>query len=313
VTHPIHSQSIRPNMTSRLRVGGWVHTGCFVALFCCGRAVAQEQQDQAMEEIAVSAERQNALENEALTISETPDAGPHLSHMTAIVGLGALVGPVYQGSKKTKASPFPYVDIRGLLDDRVFVSDLAGIGVKILNEGLVRAGVSVNYSGGRTSSGDPRLKGLPDVKNAARVQGYIALALKPVSLEAKVQQRLGSGSGTTASFGASYNLAPLPQLHLSLSADVNWANASYQKTFFGITPADAATATAQGNPLPAYTPGSGATEASLAAAGVYQIGRHWGIIGRVGLNDLVGSSAKNSPLTQRTFAPSFALGAAYMF
>jgi outer membrane scaffolding protein for murein synthesis (MipA/OmpV family) len=59
--------------------------------------------------------------------------------------------------------------------------------------------------------------------------------------------------------------------------------------------------------------GSGPTDASLAAAGVYQIGRHWGVIGRIGLNDLVGSSAKNSPLTQRNFAPSFALGAAYMF
>jgi MipA family protein len=313
VTHPIHSQSIRPNIISWLRVGGWVHAGCFVALFGCGRVVAQEQQDQAIEEIAVSTERQNALENEALTISETPDAGPRLSHMTAIVGLGALVHPVYDGSNKTKASPFPYVDVRGLLNDRVFISDLAGIGVKILNEGLVRAGVSVNYIGGRTSSDDPRLKGLPDVKGAAQVNGYIALALRPVTLEAKVQQRLGSESGTTASFGASYNLAPLPQLHLSLSADVTWANASYQKTFFGITAADAATATAQGNPLPAYTPGSGLTDATLAAAGVYQIGRHWGVIGRIGLNDLVGSSAKDSPLTQRTFAPSFAIGAAYMF
>jgi MipA family protein len=290
-----------------------VHTGCFIALFCCGRVVAQEQQDQTMEEIAVSTERQNALENESLTISETPDAGPHLSHMTAIVGLGALIHPVYPGSKKTQASPFPYVDVRGLLNDRLFISDLAGIGVKILNEGLVRAGVSVNYGTGRTSSDDPRLKGLPDVKDAGQVNGYIALALRPVVFEAKVQQRLGSGSGTTASFGASYNFAPLQKLHLSLSADVTWANASYQKTFFGITPADAAAATAQGNPLPAYTPGSGVTEAALAAAGVYQIGRHWGVIGRIGLNDLVGSSAKNSPLTQRNFAPSFALGAAYMF
>jgi outer membrane scaffolding protein for murein synthesis (MipA/OmpV family) len=281
-----------------------------VALLCCGRAPAQEQPT---DEIAISAERQTALDNESLTVSETPDAGPHLSHMTAIVGLGALVAPVYEGSKKTKVSPFPYVDIRGLLDDRVFISDLAGIGVKILNEGLVRAGVSVNYTGGRTSSDDPHLKGLPDIKDAAQVNGYLALALKPITLEAKVQQRLGSGSGTKASFGASYNVAPLPQLHLSLSGDVTWANASYEKTSFGITPADAAAATAQGNPLPAYTPGSGLTDISFAAAGVYQVGRHWGVIGRIAVHDLVGSSAKDSPLTQRTFAPSFALGAMYMF
>ena len=63
------------------------------------------------------------------------------------------------------------------------------------------AGVSVNYSEGRTGSNDPRLKGLPDVKGAAQVSGYVALALSPVTLEAKVQQRLGSGAGTIAGFG----------------------------------------------------------------------------------------------------------------
>jgi outer membrane scaffolding protein for murein synthesis (MipA/OmpV family) len=199
------------------------------------------------------------------------------------------------------------------LDDRLFISDVAGVGVKILNQGLVRAGVSVNYNDGRTSSDDPHLKGLPDIKGAGQVNGYIALALRPFTLEAKVQHRLGSGSGTTATFGASYSIAPLPQLHLSLSGDVTWANASYRKTFFGITPADATAATAQGNPLPAYTPGSGLTDASFTVAGVYQVGRHWGLVGRVGLQDLVGSPAKDSPLTQRTLGASVGFGAMYMF
>jgi outer membrane scaffolding protein for murein synthesis (MipA/OmpV family) len=305
VTHFTHS-------TPGWRARAWLHTTCLTgALLCNGRALAQAEQPP--DEIAISAQRQTALDTEALTISETPDTGPHLDHMTAIVGFGPMYAPVYDGSNKYKVTPFPYVDIRGLLNDRLYISVLEGIGVKIINEGLVRAGVSLNHDGGRTSSDDPKLRGLPDVSGALAAQGYIALALRPFSLEAQVKERLGNGSGLKASFGGTYAFAPLPQLHLSLSADVSWANASYQKVFFGITPADAAAASAQGNPLPAYTPGSGATDASITAAGIYQIGKHWGLVGRLSEHDLVGSASKNSPLTQRSNWTSVAVGAMYMF
>ena len=302
---------MQSSITSRLNAPRSRAASCFALFLCWGRVVAQEQP---IEEIAVSTERQNALENEALSVSLAPDAGPRLSHTSAVVGLAAQIQPAYAGSNITKTSPYPYVDIRGLLNDRVFISSLEGIGVKILNDGRVRAGVSVNYSPGRTSSDDPRLKGLPDIKGAAQVNGYVALAISAVTLEAKVQERVGSGSGATAGFSAAYSLVPLPNLYLSLSANIiTWADASYQRTFFGITPAEAAAATAQGNPLRTYTPGSGLTDATLVAAGVYQIGRHWGVVGGVGLDDLVGSPPKDSPLTQRTFAPYIVIGAAYMF
>src|SRR6202011_2360620 len=119
--------------------------------------------------------------------------------------------------------------------------------------------------------------------------------------------------GTQVELGASAAAAPLPQLHLSLGAALTWADAGYQKTFFGVAATDAAQATALGNPLTAYTPKSGLTTAGLTAAGVYQMGRHWGLIGRLELQDLIGSQAKHSPLTQRTFQPAVAFGAAYTF
>jgi outer membrane scaffolding protein for murein synthesis (MipA/OmpV family) len=300
-------------MTRRFPVAGWVHASCLVVLYC-GRALAQEQQGRSMDEIDVSVERQHSLENESLTLSGTPDAGPHLHHTNVVVGLGAIAHPVYAGSSKNEVEAFPYVDIRGLLHDRVFVADVGGVGVKILNDGPVLAGFSVTYGGGRHSGDDPHLRGLPDVRNTARVNGYIALALKPVTLEVKVEQRMSSGTGTAAGFGASYNFAPRPQLHLSVSADIAWASTVDQKLTFGITPADAAAASAQGNPLPAYTPHAGVTAATLIGAGVYQISRHWGVIGRFSLSDLVGSSVRDSPLVQRKFAlSSVALGMAYTF
>lgn len=300
-------------MACRLRVAGWVqHASCFVALYC-GRVLAQDQQGPPINEIDISAERQNALQNESITLTTTPDVGPRLHHTTAVLAVGALDHPVYPGSNRSKVDPFPYVDIRGLLNDRVFVSDANGIlGVKILNDGPVRAGIGLNIGNGRKSSDDPRLQGLPNITPGARVQGYAALALRPVSLEAGVETRVGQKPGTLARLGASYNIAPLPQLHLSFSAGISWANASYQNLFFGITPADAANARAQGNPLAAYTPRSGLTNTILATTVVYQLSKHWGILSLVGLNHVIGPS-RDSPLTQRTAAPFFAIAAAYMF
>lgn len=313
VTYPIRTQSIRSNLTGRLRVAHWVHAGCFIAL-SCGRAFAQEQQGPALDEVDISVERQNALENETLEISGTPDAGPHLTHTNIVLGIGALVHPVYIGSKKNEVSPFPYVDIRGLLGDRLYFSDAAGFGVKILNQGLVQAGVSFNHGGDRLSKDDPHLKGLPDIKATTVIGAYVVLGLKPVALEARVQQRTGSGAGTTASLAASYHFAPFPKLHLAFGPNIAWANAADQKVVYGITPADAAAATAQGNPLPAYTATAGLTTFTLVGAGVYQINRHWGVLGRVSFSDLIGSSARNSPLTQRSAElSSFGLAVAYMF
>jgi hypothetical protein len=112
---------------------------------------------------------------------------------------------------------------------------------------------------------------------------------------------------------SSSDLAVAPDLHLSLSADLTWADSNYQRTFFGVTPAQAARATADGNALRAYAPRSGLSTVGLAGAGVYQLGGHWALVARVGLHDLIGPSGRDSPLTQRTFQPNFALGGLYKF
>jgi outer membrane protein len=315
---------IRSRSDSGLKIGARLYRGCLLAALCCGRVFAQEQsqtgqgqppvQEQELsKEIAITAERQTELQSEALIFSETPDAGPRTMHAYTVVGLVAMFAPAYDGSKKTRIGPFPYVDIRGLFDDRVFVSITNGIGLKVLNDGPVKAGVTVNYSGGRTSSDDPRLKGLPDVGGAAQAGGFITCSFRPFAFEAQVGRRLGSKPGTTVQLDGSVSAALLPQFHVSLSADLTWADSGYQKTFFGVTAAEAAQATSKGNPLTAYTPGSGLTMASLTAAAVFQLREDWELIARISLQDLVGTPARNSPLTQRTFQTVLAFGAIYNF
>jgi outer membrane scaffolding protein for murein synthesis (MipA/OmpV family) len=289
----------------------------------CGGVSAQESQSsqdaqssqdtQTTEEISVVKQREKQLTSEALSISDTPDAEPHVDGISGVAGLAAMVAPAYEGSKKTKVSPFPYVDVHGFFNDRMYLSSVRGIGLNLLDLDHFRGGFALNYAGGRTSKDDPRLNGLPDIGGAAQVGGFLTYSLKPIALEARVRRRLGSTAGTQVELGVSAAAAPLPQLHVSVGANLSWADASFQKTFFGVTAAQAAQATALGNPLTPYTPKAGLSTVGVTGVGVYQLGKHWGLIGRLELQDLIGSQPKHSPLTQRTFQPGFAFGAAYQF
>ena len=278
-----------------------------------GRSMAVEAPVEQIDEVDVTTRKQTALDSEAISISSTPDAEPSVGGISAVVGLAAFYSPVYDGAKKSKASPLPYVDVHGLFHDRVYISDIRGIGVNIVNLGPFRAGASINYGRGRTSSDSDRLRGLPDIKSAAAVSGFMTYTLKPFAFEFKVGRELGSTPGTEASLGASLALAPTPRWHLSIGTQLTWADRKFNQKYFGVTATDAARATSEGNSMPAYTAGSGLTNLSMTATSVYALTEHWGLVGRLGLSDLVGSSAKDSPLTQRTFAPSVAIGAIYKF
>jgi len=293
-----------------------------LVLFWCANASADEtqssplpsgQEAQSIDEISVVTQRQTQLSSEALSISFTPDAEPHVNRISGVAGLGAMVAPAYDGSKKTSAGPYPYVDIHGFFNDRMYLSSVRGVGVNLLDVDRFRGGFAVNYASGRTSKDDPHLNGMPDIGGAAQVGGFLAYSIKPFALEARVRRRLGSSAGTQVELGASVAAAPLPRFHLSFGAGLTWADTRYQQTFFGVTAAEAAQATMRGNPLTQYTPKSGLTTAGVTAAGVYQLGRHWGLLGQLELQDLIGSQAKHSPLTQRTFQPGVAFGAAYQF
>jgi outer membrane protein len=323
VTYCIQSRAGGSQLTSSLRFGSRSSAVCLLAVLWCGGVSAEEtpvssdtqssQDTQATDEISIVKKRETQLSSEALSISDTPDAEPHVDGISGVAGLGAIVSPAYEGSKKTSVSPYPYVDVHGFFNDRMYLSSVRGIGVNLLDFDHFRGGFALNYAGGRTSKDDPHLNGLRDIGGAAQVGGFLTYSMKPFALEMRIRRRLGSTAGTQVELGASAAAAPMPKLHLSLGAGLTWADSSYQKTFFGVTAADAAQATLVGNPLTPYTPKSGLTTAGLTAAGVYQMGRHWGLIGRLELQDLIGSQAKHSPLTQRTFQPGVAFGAAYQF
>ena len=270
-------------------------------------------QQEAPAEVSIEAERQTALAKQTMTVSETPDAGPQSKRLSAVVGLGASVGPAYAGSEVTKGSPLPYVDVRGLLNGRLYISDVSGLGLNLVNTGSFRAGLNANVAGGRDSSIDPHLRGLPGIDKGTSIGGFMAYWSEPIAFQATLARRVGPHPGTAASLGTTYSVSPLPNFQLTASTSVNWADANTLNTFFGISPAAAAHATAVGNPLPPYTPRGGVFNVAATFAAVYMLGDHWGLVGRVGLVDLIGNSVNDSPLTQRSFQPNAQIGVLYVF
>lgn len=259
---------------------------------------------------------QESETNPALVISATPEAedgagedkGP-----AVLLGAGPMIAPVYDGSKKFQVSPFPLVDVSGLLGGRVFVSSLRGIGVNAIDEGAFKAGISVTYRGGRVSKDDDRLKGLSDLTGGPIVAGFMTYNLRPFAFEVKVENQFGPNPGTTVTAGATYVFSPIDRMRVSIGPQVQWADARWDKYNFGVTPDEARIATAEGNPLRPYSPGAGVKDVAFSATAFYQLGPHWGLAARVGLQELIGGAATDSPLTQQKFQPSIAFGATYKF
>lgn len=228
-----------------------------------------------------------------------------------IIGGGPLLSPAYEGAKKMTVDPFPFIKIDGLLYDHVSISG-RGIGVNLLGHGPLHAGFSLGYSGGRTQSDDPRLRGLSDISAAVAPGAFVSYEIQDFSFDLDIKDRLGNDPGATATLSSHYSFRPLPKLRLSVGPSVTFADKRYNQTFFGVTASEAARASALGNSLHAYRANAGAKEAGLSMTGFYQLGGHWSLGGIVGVSELLGKDAQ-SPLTQHRLQPEVGLGILYKF
>jgi len=261
-----------------------------------------------------SGQGQKAIDAETINLSATPEAETLPGGKTSVVlGLIANAAPAYDGARNTRVEPFPYVDIHGWFHDRVFLSSISGLGVNLIDDGPFKSGLALNYDFGRKSSDSDRLTGLPDIAGAPMVVGFITYAPKPLSFELKVENEFGSNPGTVVSLGSAYEFAPTPRLHLSIGSQLSWNNRQYNRSRFGVTPAEASQATAEGNTMDTYDPGAGISDVRITATGIYQFSRHWGMASRLAVNDLVGAQGRNSPLTERSVGESIAIGGFYRF
>jgi outer membrane protein len=124
---------------------------------------------------------------------------------------------------------------------------------------------------------------------------FVQYALSP-ALRARVEARRGIGEheGWTGSAGADYVVRDGDKYLVSVGPRVTWSNARYQRTYFGVTPAEAAR-----SGLAAFRPESGVQAVGAAASFITQLSPRWGIYSYAKYDRLVGDAAR-SPVV-RTF------------
>ncbi|KQZ73087.1 hypothetical protein ASE06_11670 [Sphingopyxis sp. Root214] len=219
---------------------------------------------------------------------------------TVMVGAGAIYAPDYEGSKDYEVLPFPYVSV-GYKD----IAYLRGpeIGVNIIRikpteDMKISVGPVARFRRDRSEKRNRALAGLGKVDMAIEVGGAARLDAGPAWLELSLVKDVAGGHDGlvgTATGGVDFDLSD--KLSLSLSGTTSWADDKYMRTYFGVTPAQAAR-----SGLPAFSAGKGIKDAGANIGLQYRLGDHWMIAATGGYTRLLGD-AKNAPLVRLRGSP----------
>ncbi|SAK42720.1 structural protein MipA [Caballeronia hypogeia] len=209
------------------------------------------------------------------------------------IGPGVMVAPKYPGSNKLEVLPLPALDIS--YDDRFFSQGLDVLGVNVLRDENYHVGAAVSFDfQSRNEADDPRLRGLGNVHWGPKLKIFADYSVSMFTASAALYQDIaGTGQGLLASGDLAINI-PYPKGWIfSFGPGVTWANATYMRTLFGVSPQQSA---ASG--LPAHQTSSGVRDVHLNAYASYDFSKHWTGSLQVTAGRLQGSAA-NSPITLR--------------
>ena len=239
-----------------------------------------------------------ALEQQGLTRAE--------SGWSVSVGAGLAAAPRYPGasSQRLRLAPLVAIDY----DDRLFVGPL-GIGVAALRWNGFRAGPVLGFQRGRDQSDDPRLAGLGDIATSVTAGLFAGYARGPVQISATARQAISHQTN---------GLSGLLQVNLrhafvaartvvAVGPDLEFGNGDFERTWFGISPAQSAT-----SGLPVYAPRAGINRVGLHAGLTHRATQHflWRLFAK--LDDITGN-ARQSPIVERRTEVVVGAGIAYHF
>ena len=224
----------------------------------------------------------------ACVADEAPDDGDHVS-----VGPGPYSMPSYPGARRTRDLILPFVDAE--YANRLYASASDLVGVYALKTASTQLGAALEYDlTERKSRDDPRFRNWRDVKETTRLKWFATKTIAFVTGDANVATDVtGAHQGTLAQANLWFSAPLTPKCLLSVGPGVTWADSRYMRTFFSVTPAQAAV-----SPLAIYTARAGAADVHWNALTTYEISSRWS----VGVSDYLGrlhGSAERSPVTLR--------------
>lgn len=255
-----------------------------------------------------AAQELNEQELEQKGLAEGRGAGD----WNVTLGLGVAAEPAYPGARAERAAPIPlaFISYRNL----IFLGPF-GLGVNLIHwtsadgRSGFRAGPVIGYRGGRDEDVDAHLAGLGNIEPSVTAGAFAAWRRGPFELAGTVRQAITrTSNGLFGLVQLDYRTALIPrQLDFLIGPDLEFANAEFDRTWFGVSPGQSAQ-----SGLPVFTPGAGLVDAGLQASLTYHYSPHVLVRAFTDLKVLTGDDA-NSPIVQRKFQAVAGLGLAYHF
>lgn len=219
------------------------------------------------------------------------------------LGLGAAIAPRYEGADEYRMQPFPVVDAQY---GRFFARSGDGLGLNIWQSPQLTIGAGLNMMEGYSESDVP--EGIGKLSNALGARVFVSTNAWAAIFTISATQAISkSERGLIADARVSYPYSVSERFKVIPSVSVEWANAKYMKSYFGINAQQAAR-----SGLSEYRPSAGFKDVSLRVGFSYELTKTWSITGAAGVSRLMGDAA-DSPLVRRKSQAVGALGVAYRF
>ena len=235
------------------------------------------------------------LTGEALAVEEPAPQSPLPTSVAAPVrpydivleiGAGGAMRPAYEGAKGYEFNPTGFFTLHYL-----WLPGVGDVKKERADEGF-SIGPSFRYVYKRDSDDQPELRGLSNIDAAYELGGRIAYQWSLFRPWVAVRYGFGGHSGIVAETGLDLRFRPSAVTEFAIGPRASFATSEYMRTYFGVTPAEAAR-----SGLSAYNPRGGIKGAGLEVSGRYELTEQWALVGLAYYERLIGDAAA-SPIVK---------------
>ena len=184
-----------------------------------------------------------------------------------------------------------------------------GLGLDLAHSEALRVNVALRFDGGRSESDSAGLIGLGGIRSTVRARA--AATWRPVAQwrlgAAWSHDLLGHGGGGFGELGVAREQRASPSTTWTVGAAVSMAESRYMKSYFGVTPEQAAR-----SGYAQFNAQAGLRDSSLFANVRSEIAPRWVALGGASFTHLLGSAAA-SPHTRQANSVAVNAGLAWLF
>jgi outer membrane scaffolding protein for murein synthesis (MipA/OmpV family) len=203
------------------------------------------------------------------------------------------VGPSYPGSDDFSVIGYPSLSFRRAGTVERFSAPDDGLSFSFLDESVFRVGVVGRFVGGRYYQDNRELVGLDKIDWAVEPGVFVEYwPLEFLRARAEIRRGFGGHEGFVADFGLDA-VQRFGAVTLSLGPRLSLGDGEFTRTYFGVTPVEAAL----NGQVTAYRPSGGITSVGATGAVSYDWSPQWSTTAFVTYKHLVGDAA-DSPIVQ---------------